>query len=85
MSNITRKERTTISLQTKQTGYRMMQMLKSGCFRRQAPGNPDPVRPGALEEQELENYRKFLKTRNACNLERLMGRENADEFGSEHL
>lgn len=78
MDNITGKRKMTISIQTNQAGNHMMQMLKAGCFRRHVPGNPDPVRPGVLEEQELENYRKFLKTTNACDLEKLMGRENID-------
>lgn len=69
-----------VTTETRNVSRRMMQMVMNGKIRNHKIGNTASVHHGEPEEQELENYLKFLLTRNCYDVLHLYGWDNYEEY-----
>lgn len=65
-----------VSEETKQTSDRVMKMVKAGRIRNHKLSNTSLIHHGDLEAQELNNYMRFISTRNCYNILNLCGRND---------
>lgn len=65
-----------VSGETKMVSRKVMQMVEDGRIRNHKMVNISAIHHGDIEDRELNNYRRFLLTRNFYDIVHLYGKAN---------